>query len=80
MKNMSKFIADLRERNLVNKDIAIILNESLSGLSLEHRRPWFRVKGSFNNYVTLRTFASVTRRCPYGLNPYGHRRLPSAIC
>ena len=31
----NKLIADLKERNLANKNIAIILNESFSGLSLE---------------------------------------------
>jgi hypothetical protein len=34
---MENIIADLTERNLANKNIAIILNESLSGLSLELR-------------------------------------------
>ena len=35
------------------------------------------VKGPFVHYKTLRTYASLTRRCSYGVNPYVHRRLPS---
>ena len=34
VEKMSKLISDLKERNLVNKDTACIINESFSGLGL----------------------------------------------